>query len=326
MPNVLILHGEDDFSLEESFKALIAGYRAEPNADLNTAEFEGSETSVAEILSAASAFPFMASRRLVIVRGLLSFLTRKGAGEGAKKSLEYLTAALPTLPDWSQLVFIERGKLPESSKIVKTAAEQGEVRLFSPPKDSADWISKRAKSYYGTSIDSAAAHALASVTQNDLRLADSELAKLAAYLDGGRPITEDDVALLTPYVAEANIFNMVDALGAGNGRKAARLAHQLLEQQEDIFALFGMINRQFRLLLLVKEHLNTGGSRDKNAIAGALGINPFVADKLSVQSRSFSLLDLEGIYRALQDYDVKMKTGRIDPVLALDLLIAALSR
>ena len=69
------------------------------------------------------------------------------------------------------------------------------------------------------------------------------------------PISEDDVARLTPYVAEANIFAMVDAMALGQGDKAIALMHRLLEDnpRDDGFGLYGMIVRQFRLLLIAKD-------------------------------------------------------------------------
>ena len=51
-----------------------------------------------------------------------------------------------------------------------------------------------------------------------------------------------------------------------------------------------------------------------------------MAQKLAKQTRGFSLEQLEGIYRALLDNDIKMKTGRIKPELALDVLVAGLAR
>ena len=86
-----------------------------------------------------------------------------------------------------------------------------------------------------------------------------------------------------------------------------------------------MIIRQFRLLLIAKEYLMLHGGRQ--GLTDALGTkSKFVADKAAEQSRSFTLEQLEDIYRALQDYDLKMKTGRIDPRLALDLLVAGLAQ
>jgi DNA polymerase-3 subunit delta len=326
-PTFYIFHGDDDLRIEEEVARLVAKFSDNPNAGLNTAEFDGTSTSITEILGAAMAYPFLADKRLVIVKDLLAHITRKGAGETGKKAVQMLLEQLPELPEWTRLIFIERGKLSDSNKILQKARESdsGFEKAFMVPQNSRDWIQKRAASY-GASIEPRAAEALASVTGTDLRRADNELIKLISYVNGERAITEEDVMLLTPYVAEANLFEMVDALAEGRAGAAAALAHRLLDQQEDIFSLFGMIIRQFRLLLLTKEHLASGGSRDNGEIARAIGAHPFVAGKMSQQSRRFTLVQLEQIYHSLHDYDVKMKTGRIEPELALDLLIMGLAR
>src|SRR5690606_24600726 len=98
--------------------------------------------------------------------------------------------------------------LPDNNRIVKLARSQpnGYEKAFSVPKDLTGWLIKRARDAYGAELDSRAAAALASVTADDLRRADNELFKLVAYAGTERPITEADVATLTPYVAEANLF------------------------------------------------------------------------------------------------------------------------
>ncbi|MEP7290413.1 MAG: DNA polymerase III subunit delta [Chloroflexota bacterium] len=324
-PTFYIFHGDDDLRIDEEVGAIVAKMNEQPNGDLNTAHFEGATTTVPELLSAAESYPFLADKRLVIVKDMLAWITRKGAGETGKHAVEALLRALPTLPEWARVVFVERVKLADSNKILKLAQSDpnGYEKVSVAPKDSTGWIIKRAQEMYGARIEPAAATALASVTVGDLRRADNELFKLVSYA-GERPITEADVMLLTPYVAEANMFEMVDALAEGRGKVAVSLVQHLLEQDEDVFGLYGMITRQFRLLLLAKEHLSSGGApRD---IASAISVHPYVAEKLAKQTRSFTLDQLEKIYRALQDYDFKMKTGQIEPRLALDLLIAGLTR
>ncbi len=321
-----ILHGDDDLRIEEEVAKLLHDVHDQPNADLNTARFDAS-ASVPEVIGAALAYPFLADVRFVIVKDLLTWLARKGAGESGKKALDQLAEALPSIPDWTRVIFIERGSLPDTHKVVKAAAgdARGSVRKFSVPDDSTEWISTRARDYYHAQIDPQAAAALASVTPGDLRRADNELFKLITYVGHERAISEADVALLTPYVAEASLFAMVDALAEGRSQTALALLYRLLEQGEDVFSLFGMITRQFRLLLLAKAHLTSGGGRrDLPAVLGTK--SSFVADKVATQARGFDLPTLERIYRTLHDYDVQMKTGGIEPRLALDLLVAGLAR
>jgi DNA polymerase-3 subunit delta len=320
-----IFYGTDDLSVEEAVQKLRDGMGA--NGDLNTSEFEGAAASVPEIINAVSSYPFLAEKRLVIVKGMLAHLSRKGAGETGKKAVEALLRDLPTLPEYARLVFVERGELSEKDNIVALAgsAPNGYVKNFAAPKDLSAWITRRARDAYGVEIQPAAAAALAAVVADDLRRADNELVKLSCYVAPDAPITEADVAALTPYVAEANIFRMVDAMAEGRGQVALRLMHRLLEDKENSpFSLYGMITRQFRNLLLTREYLGGGGGL--NGLAGAIGVSPYATKDLARQSRAFSLEELEKIYRTLLDTDEKMKTGKIAPELALDLLVTGLAR
>ena len=95
-----ILHGDDEFNL-----SLVVGkmrremIEVDP-AGMNLAEFDGEGVNAAEVISAVSAYPFLADRRLVIVKGFLTHITRKGAGETGKKQVERLKEDLPHLPDY----------------------------------------------------------------------------------------------------------------------------------------------------------------------------------------------------------------------------------
>ncbi|MCC6616864.1 MAG: DNA polymerase III subunit delta [Anaerolineae bacterium] len=324
-PTFYLLHGDDDLRIEEETERLRQQFSDSPNAGLNTTVFDGTQAEIGDILGAALAFPFLADTRLVIVKDLLAHLTRKGAGNVGKKALESLADQLAQLPDWARLILVERRKIDERNKIVQLArgSDGGKELLYTVPKDTTGWILQRAQNTYQAQIEQRAAAALASVTQADLRAADNELLKLILYVDGTRPVTEADVALLTPYVAETSMFAMVDAIAEGRTQVAIASIQRLLEQQEDPFSIFGMIARQFRLLLLAKEYL-VGGGYPKD-LASVLGIHPYPAEKVARQSRSFSLEQLETIYRSVQDYDLRIKTGRIDALLALELLVAGLT-
>jgi DNA polymerase-3 subunit delta len=132
------------------------------------------------------------------------------------------------------------------------------------------------------------------------------------------------VHLLVSYVQEANVFEMVDALGRRDGEQALKLLHRLLEDGEHPLRLFGMIVRQFRIMIQVKDLAERGVSPKK--IGAQLGLHPFVAKKGRQQSQNFSMEQLETVYHELMETDLAIKTGQMDPVLALDMLIAGLSK
>ncbi len=323
-PTFYVLHGSDEYTLRAQVQTMRAQMGDPATAELNTTVLDGRNTTAAEVLSAAQAMPFLSDKRLVIVEGMLSWLARKGAGRAGKDELDDLAAGLAELPPHARVVFVETETLGERNPVLVAAktAPGGYHKLFGPPPSVAGWIRRQAREVYGVEIEPPAAEALAAVIDSDLRAADSELAKLAAYVNGERPITEDDVRLLTPYVAEADVFEMVDAIGRRDGETALRLIHRLLAD-DDPLRLFGMIVRQFRLLILAREHLNAGGA--PGSLGQAIGVHPFVARKLTEQVRAFSMEQLEAIYRYLLETDLAIKTGKVGDVLALDLLIAGIA-
>ncbi len=320
-PTFYVLHGPDEFSL----RALVDDMRrrmGDPaTAELNTTRFDGKSATAAEVLASARAIPFLSDKRLVIVEGLLIWLGRRGAGKAGKEQLDLLCEQLPDLPEWSRVVFAEPDALPEDHPVLALArkSRNGFHKLFEAPANATSWIVNRARTVYDTPIEQAAAAMLAEAIEQDLRAADSELAKLAAYVNGERPITARDVALLTTYAAEPEVFAMVDALGRRDGTVALRLLHRLLDN-DDPLRLFGMVVRQFRLLILAREYLNGGGSPKE--VGKAIGVHPFVGGKLAAQVGQFSLDQLEAIYRLLLELDADIKTGKMTDVLALDTLIA----
>lgn len=320
-PTFYVLHGPDEFSRQAQVQEMRAAMGDPTTADLNTTLLDGKTATVSDVLSAAGAVPFLSDKRLVIVDGMLTWLNRKGAGQTGKDQLEALAAGLTALPEFARVVFVEPDTLSDRHPILKLAKTEpgGYHKLFDPPRNPARWIATQAEQVYGVAIESAAVMALAAVVGDDLRAADSELAKLAAYANGERPITEADVALLTPYVAEADVFQMVDALGKRDGETAARLLHRLLDNDEPL-RLFGMIIRQFRLLILAREYLNGGGTPKQ--IGKAIGVHPYVGEKLGQQVSRFTLAQLEQIYRFLLETDIGIKTGKVDSLVALDLLVA----
>ncbi len=327
-PRFYIFHGDDSISRQGALAKMRAAMGED--AQLNTSEFDGSKTPVPEVLSAARSLPFLADKRLVIARGLISHITRKGAKEEDKRARKRLIEELPNLPEFARLVLVEDALLSEKNAVLKAARKSasGYIGTFEAPKDPTAWIIKRARTEYEAEISPRGAQAIASVVNKDLLRADSELHKLVCYVDGERGISEQDVALLTPYMPEASIFELVDALASGDGERAIQLVHQTLRDnpKDPGFGMYGMIVRQFRLLLMTKDHLDAGGSSQNQAIARAIGAHPYAAGKMATQSRAFTLEQLERILKYLQRIDQDMKTGRIGVRLALDLLVSSLAR
>lgn len=312
-----IFHGDDTHSQKEALNSVLEKMGDPGLLDLNTTRLEGAAT-YAQLVQACSAMPFLAKVRVVLAHNLL--------GDKADKSfLKQVAAYLPQLPETTRLFFLESGKLPDKHAILQMAGEekQGYVKLFMRPQgvEVERWIRQRVVEKNGR-ISPQATHLLATNIGSDLQVMDNELEKLLLYA-GEREIISEDVQKLSPYVAEANIFDLVDALGNRHGKKAALLLQQKFNEGTEPFQLFAMFVRQFRLLIQVKELADAG--EKPPTIAKELRQHSFVVGKIYQQARGFSMEQLEQIYRHLLDIDVAVKTGRNDLVTALTLLVGQLS-
>jgi DNA polymerase-3 subunit delta len=331
-----LLHGDNELERSEKIAEFKQKIGDASLRDLNVTTLDGRKVTLGEVQHAADAIPFLADKRLVIVEGLLTRLvSRKAKGdEGddapagvSKEFLNGLIEYLPRLPETTRLIFVEAQALKETHPIVKLAAQQkGRLIIeFKQPNvnELPHWIGERAKKHGGV-FDGKAAARLANLIGGDLRRLDQEIIKLITYVNTQRPVAEQDVTLLVTAASESNIFDMVDALGKRDGKRAAYELHHLLDQGENPLGLLAMIVRQFRLLIQVKELLQRSTSTDE--IARQLGVHPFVAKKIGEQARAFrDLAQLEMIYHRLLDIDIEIKTGVTSDVLALDLLVAGLA-
>jgi DNA polymerase III subunit delta len=312
-----IFHGDNEHAQREELAKKQAEFGDPAMLSLNTTQFEAN-VSLTQLRQACDAMPFLADKRLVIVHNLLS---------GKADYVKELAAYLPQMPETTRLFFLESSKLLATHKLVKLAEsnDRGHVKLFERPKGAEleQWARQRVQSK-GGKISPRALNALVINVGNDLQLLDNEIEKLVLYrMVDGRPIELEDVTLLCPHLAEANIFELVDALGQMNGRTAARLLQQKINEGAEPFALFAMFIRQFRLLIQVKELADQG--EKPPAIAKTLRLHNFVAGKLHQQSQRFSMSQLEQIYARLLEIDVGIKTGRTEINTALELFTAGVT-
>ncbi len=331
-----ILHGEDEFSQTEQVNKFRAQMGDPQFADLNIAQFDGRKVTLGELQHACDAVPFLSDRRLVIVEGMLARLDpRHGKGD-AEESAE--TEANPTfakdlkeylarLPESTRLVFVESKTLAKNNPILKQAESDNKnahVKAFGELKPRAlpKWIQDRVKEKGGT-IEPGAVEELGTHVGTDLRLIDNEIDKLLTYRNG-ETIRAEDVRALVASVRESDIFALVDALGRREGGNALKLLHAQLDHNAAPIYLLSMIVRQFRLLLQMKDLAARG--KPLAAAREQLKLHPFVAEKTWNQALNFSLPQLEAIYQRLLDTDVSIKTGRSEPVVALDMLVVELTR
>jgi DNA polymerase III subunit delta len=325
-PVVYLLHGEDEFSIAQFIHDIEDKLGDPASAAMNINRFDGRSAGVDDLASVAFIMPFLTSRRLVIFTNPTTRLTAPAA---RKKFTDFLEK----IPATTALVLVEYKLLTEERDrrrnkinwLEKWADEAGEgvlKRAFTITQaQMSRWIQDRAK-IAGGRFSPQGAQALADLVGEDARVADQEIHKLLTYVNYVRPVEPEDVQMLTSNFRQADIFAMVDALGSQDGQKAFAMLQRLLEEDEPL-SIFGMVIRQFRLLLLARDVLDRGGRPED--VARDLKIGSFVVDKLIPQARRFNLPELEQVYHTLLEMDEAIKSSQMDGGLALDTFAAALT-
>jgi DNA polymerase III subunit delta len=327
-PTVIIFHGDDLFAIERGTRELLAKLGDPAMVDLNLSRLDGRGATLDELYTAANAMPFLAEKRVVVLTYPLARLTSDAAKERFRSLLD-------GLPETSLLLLviddeIERGswaRLGNSHwlrKWLTSAGSRAEYRLCQQPspRDMPGWIVREAR-VQGGQITPGAAAALAQHIGSETHAASQEIDKLLTYVDYARAIEIDDVELLSAQSGQASMFDMVDAIGNGNVRLALNLLRRLLED-EDENSLFGMIVRQFRLLIQAREILDEGKNAD--SVVQELHVHPYVASKLVEQAGRFKMPRLTTVYHRLLEIDEAAKTGQSGLAVALETFVAELAR
>jgi DNA polymerase-3 subunit delta len=198
------------------------------------------------------------------------------------------------------------------------------------------WI-RQELSKLKTEIDSEAIDKLINFVGNDLWQMSNEIKKLVNYRaprqwsEGGKEnevlfdhkkggrINVEDIELLVKPKIETAIFKTIDAIAQKNKKQALLLIHQHLEKGDNPLYLLSMINFQFRNLLMIKDLIER--HKPYYSILKMTHLHPFVVKKSYQQANKFTLQELKKIYQKIFKADLDIKTGKITPETALDLLL-----
>ncbi len=310
---ILFLYGEDNFRSRQKLNQIREKYLTS-SGDVNLVILENPDIKFEDFKSYVEALPFLVEKRLVVARNFL--------GKIKKELSEKIVKYLDSVPETTVLVFWEEGTLDKRGALFSKLNKISKFQEFNLllGADLTKWIREEVKRL-GGEISPLAAELLASYVGSDLWQMDQEIKKLVNF---DPEVTAENIEKLVNANLSSNIFNMVDALGQKNSKKALKIMHELLETGENEMYLLTMITRQIRNILLVKDCLSEDFSR--YAISKILKLHPFVVQKAIVQAANFSFEELKNIYEKLLETDIAIKTGRLEPILALDLLVVNLTK
>ena len=157
---------------------------------------------------------------------------------------------------------------------------------------------------------------------DDLERLINETKKLALSFINTKKITYKDTLnlLVKPLNNKDNLaFDLVREIALKDKKKALNIYNELLNYNIESYALFGLLESQYRLLyqvmVLNKRNISY------NEISNILEVHPFRVKKTLELVRYYTLKEIRKILKNLADIDFKIKSGIYENNIVIDLLI-----
>lgn len=311
--SLYLMEGVEEYIKQQALELLRKSILLQGLEALNETVLEN--PSLGALRSASETLPFMADKRLVVVRECsLLRPSRKNEESEEESADDDQTKAfcdyLSDLPPTTCVVFYEKGKADARRKLYIAIKKSGAIASF----DTLDneelnrWIIQTMRSL-NKEISPATASNLSFTVGRDAALLKGEMEKLAAHVGDRGQVTVEDIQAVATRSLEASVFDMVDALVEGRTPKAFSLFENMLRTGGSRFAILAMILRQYRILFHYKS------LRESNAspadIRSRLGIPPFAVDRAAKQASAYTLSQLKEAMALCVDTEYSVKSGRM---------------
>lgn len=310
---VYLIYGEEKYltmEYENKLKAAVVPKSAEL---MNSVFFDGiSDTE--PVASAVETLPFFSDYRLVVVKGSVLFKT------GKKELTDKMTEIVKNIPETTVVIFAGED-VDKRNSLYKAVKKYGYVCEINNLKDNelVKWVEKQSDGR----VKGAVAAYFVQCVGISMEALSAELDKLVVY-SGTQAITNETIDNICTKSPEANMFDMMDAIGNKQSDKALDIYNNMLVMKQSPVAVLTMIARQFKMILECKYLMKKNYT--KSQIAFELSLRDFMVDKYMKQSNNFSIARLMEATRDCAELDVRFKQGLITDVLGVEMIIIKYSR
>lgn len=291
---ITTLTGENDVLRQDALRQITANFVAE-HGDMGLERLDGEEASLERMREAVQSLPFLAARKLVVLRA-------PGANKEFTEGFEQFRADIAETND----VVLVEPKLDKRLSYYKQLKKDTDFKEFGVLD--ANGLARHLVDYtkgQGGSLSANDARTLVDRAGTNQLTLQHEVDKLVAYAPH---ITRANIELLTERTPQSSIFELLDAAFAGNAQRALSLYAEQRGQQVEPQQILAMLVWQLHILAIVK----AAGPRDADTIARQAKISPFTVRKTQGLARRIGLVQLRQLVSSLRDFDVRLKSQALN--------------
>jgi DNA polymerase-3 subunit delta len=288
---VVVLTGSNSYLLQEYLKKITSEFVK--NSGDSIEHFDGSElTNADSVLDAVRSVSFLEPRKMVIVRDFSQ----------CRDLSERIETVVEQTADSTDLVLVDP-KLDKRTAMYKYLKKAcSEVKVFDnmQPYELEKWLTVQVKNI-GAKISNSDIRFLIERAGTNQQLLAQELTKLALF---SPEITKETIENMVEPTPQSKVFDMLDALFTGNGKKAYELYLDQRSQGEEPQKLLAMMTWQLQQLTLAVFAPN------KNVeTLTRTGMSPYSAQKVLQMARNITPTDLKFYINELAEIDAMSKTN-----------------
>ncbi len=295
---------------DRAIKRLTDTYVPEGLGDLVYSVFYADETSIEDIILEAKTLPFLAERRVVLVRNAEKYNAMSGErGSPLKALLDYVDSGCD-----SALLMLVATQIDKRKKFYKACEKAGGV-VECPQLDDAGlerWVRTEVEAR-GKRIEDEAVGEIARRSGNRLSDICNAVNLVSSYVGSEQLIRVRDIVAACADVAEESVWALTDAIAASDTEKALRSLRQLTDYGKAPDEIMGLIN-------WLLETAYQASPETKLSVKSR-----FVENKVLPLAKKLGLAKLKAAFALCTDTHFLMRSTGVDKDLALEMLVIKLA-
>lgn len=309
MAKKIYLFSGDSFLVEEKSRAVLAEAEKKYGPQLARQTFYLKDTPLESILTQARTLPFLAEFQVFLIRECEKM---------KKEDLEALAQYLDKAPDTASLVF-ESEAATEKSPLFELAVKHGQALVIEKERGRSAahrYIEEKLRQF-GKTMPPGVRRRLEDEVGDSPMFLDSILNQLILYAGEKTEITDEMLDLFEEKWAQADAFQLIDAVFSGDAARSLAVFHELTDSSDgDVLVLIGLLNWQLKRLWQAAVLLEEGQS--EGAIQKKCKVFPKHAKSFMAALRRLNRGTLEEAIEKLFRLDWAVKTGETGDLMGLE--------